>query len=617
MSEKNMKDVHIFEYCTYKKRMPDITRYRWLFLGFSYNCLVTLRAQVPGDNREILLHDEIEKSVREFRPLFIDYIAALTKDSGAGQNLYSGLVERVPFRSDVFLDICQINAAIKKIRSSDAQDLIVICEHRGLAYDLHHSLSGDPDIQVRLYAEDPVVPFRDRAAASVKILLHAAKISAQLLFRKGITALSRKMAPPGIHKNTGIIVLNSWVAQSSIESGTYRELFFSDLQEKLTEMGYPIVLLPHIPYDVKFSDTLEALETTHKRFITEESCLSVPDIIRVFFRTMRNIPRWSDHRLKTIYFSHSVYLQNFQDWLNLQILVPSLCECIIEGLSRKNVLIRTFIFTFENNAWEKAFMKKLRQCYPETTIIGYQHSTITPNFLYYYVSTSPIDQRYIPDFVITNGEYPSSFLKENNFPRERIVTGGALRYNMGKKTNPVPPGSLFHNNRILITPPGIIDEAAEMLEKVFRALKDDHELELLVKIHPFVPRARIEAGLPDDIIHKIQYTTTPLREILPSAKVLVYSSTTTCIEALSLGIPVLTIKSETRLGLDPLENFHGMTPFISVANHVEDIEDAIFMMKELTMTKKDKEIIDRIVKDIFGEVTDETYRLFTQLKKNR
>jgi len=612
-----MKKLHIFEYHAYKYRIQDIIQnepIKWIFLGYSYNILRELRGSALGKDREIVLHDEIEKSSHDFRQQFVDYIASITKDNGTRQNLYSGLVERVPFRSDVFLDICLIDAAIKKIRSYDTDAIIVICEHKGLAYDFHQSVSIEPDIRELLNVAGPVFPLKDRVFSFIRIILHAAKISAQLLFRRSISAIHKKTSNSHEQQDTGLILLHSWIAQSSIESGDYRDLFFSDLQEKLTNLGYPVVLLPHIPYDVRFSDTEEALNKKQKKFITEEACISVLDIIRIFFKTVGNIPRWSDHCLKNIHFSHSAYIQNFRDWQNLQVLVPKVCECIIEGLSRKKIPVRTLIFTYENNAWEKAFIKKIRQLYPETTCIGYQHSTTTPNFLYYYVSKSPIDQKYIPDYVITNGEYPSSFLKGNNFPRDKIITGGALRYLSGKRTNTVPSGSLQHNNRILVTPPGIIDEAVELLEKVFEALKNNPELEILVKIHPFLSRTKLEERLPVDLSKKIRYATRPLYEILPAVNLLVYSTTSTCIEALSMGIPVLKIKSEHRLDLDPLGDFQGSTPFISVAAQPEDIKDTILKMKELNLTDVDKNVIQRVVLSIFGTVDDQTYMQFARLK---
>ena len=613
-----MKKIQIFEYHTKKNHIQDIIKKnepaKWIFLGYSYHILRELRNVAGEKCNEILLQDEIENSSRKLRHPFIDYIASVTTDDGAHPTLYSGLVERVPFRSDVFLDICLINATIEKIRFCKADSIIVICEHKGLAYDFHQSISKEPDVQDQVNVEGPVFSIKDRFFSQVRVMLHAGKISTQLLFRKAISRLRKKNSFTNEREKNGILLLHSWVAQASIESGGYKEFFFSDLREKLTKLGYTVMLLPHIPYDVNFSATFNALENKQIHFITEESCISVLDIVKIFFKTVRNAPRWSDHAIKNINFSHSVYIQNYRDWENLQILIPCMCEHIIAGLSKDKIPIRSLIFTYENNAWEKAFIKKIRENYKETTSIGYQHSTLTPNYLYYYVSKSPIDQKYIPDYVITNGEYPSSFLKKNNFPQERIITGGALRYLSGKQTNSIPSGSLQHNNRILVTPPGIIDEAVELLEKVFEALETNPELVISVKIHPFLSHTKLEEKLSPYLIKKIRYTTRPLHEVLPDANLLVYSTTSTCIEALSMGIPVLKIKSEHRLDLDPLGDFQGSTPFIAVATQPDEIKDTILKMKELHLTDSDKKVIQRVVMSIFGPVNDETYHQFTLLK---
>jgi surface carbohydrate biosynthesis protein (TIGR04326 family) len=283
-------------------------------------------------------------------------------------------------------------------------------------------------------------------------------------------------------------------------------------------------------------------------------------------------------------------------------------------MARKKLPVRSLVFTYENNAWEKAFIGKLRKLFPQATCIGYQHSTTTPNFLYYYLSGSRIDRDYVPDFVITNGDYPTAFLKRNNYPPDRVVTGGALRYRSGKPAGAIPSGSPTHNNRILITPPGIIDEAAELLEKVYEALGPVPGLDLQVKIHPFLPRARLEERLPAGLAGRIRYTDRPVHELLPEANLLVYSTTSTCIEALSCGVPVLKIRSEHRLDLDPLGDFQGSTPFISVATQPDDIRDAVLRMKELEPGEGDRETIRKIVLSIFGPVDEETYRKFTLQK---
>jgi len=613
-----MKKIQIFEYQTHTNHIQDVIKKneqaKWIFLGYAYHALLELRNEAGMKDNEILLQDEIEDSSRTLRHPFIDYIASVTTDKGDHPNLYSGLVERVPFRSDVFLDICLIHATIEKIKLCKADSIVVICQHKGLAYDFHQSFSNEPDIQHQIHVEGPVFSLKDRIFSSVRVMLHAGKISTQLLCRKSISILRKKNSFSYERMENGILLLHSWVAQASIESGEYKEVFFSDLREKLTKLGYPVVLLPHIPYDVNFSAAFNALEKKQIHFIPEESCISVLDIIKIFLKTVRNVPRWSDHTVQNISFSNSVYIQNYRDWENLQILIPCLCERIIAGLSREKVPIRTLIFTYENNAWEKAFIKKIRENYEETTSIGYQHSTLTPNYLYYYVSKSPIDQKYIPDYVITNGEYPTSFLTKNNFPHDRIITGGALRYQSGKQTPSIQLGSLQYNNRILVTPPGLIDEAVELLEKVFEALGTNPELEIFVKIHPFLSRTKLEEKLPPDLIKRIRYATRPLHEILPDANLLVYSTTSTCIEALSMGIPVLKIKSEHRLDLDPLGDFQGSTPFIAVATQPEEIKDTILKMKELHLTESDKIVIQRIVKSIFGPANDETYHKFTLLK---
>lgn len=616
LGEKSMKILQIFEYESFKKQIHN-TRpegpINWIFLGYSFAIQQELREQMLRGDREIVLHDDIEASARELRQQFIDYVASVTHDDGRKENLYSGFAERIPFRSNIFLDICLIDTAIRKIRSLDIDPVIVICEHRGLAYDFFRSVSEITEIKAAVHVQGPVFSLADKIASMVNVILHSGKISAQLLFRHGRAGNPDRLRCREQEVN-GIIVLHSWVAPSSIESGVYKEMFFSDLQEKLTDLGYTVLLLPHVPYDIRFSGTVDALRKRQARFVMEEEFLTVTGIIRIFFTTAGNFPRWSEHHLGGIHFSHSVYMQSFRDWQNLQLLVPRVCEEVIKGLSGENMPIRTFIYTYENNAWEKAFLKNLRRFFPGTTSIGYQHSTVTPNYLYHYLSRSPMDQRYVPDLVITSGNYPARFLRNNNYPEGRVLAGGALRYELFTKDLPVRTHVVPHNNRVLVALPIIIDESVEILGKILEATGDIPGIEVLVKLHPFLSQANLEKCLSAGLAKKIRFTPGTLREILPEVNVLVYSTTSSCIEALSFGIPVLKIRSERRLDMDPLGDFQGTSRFISAATQPNDIREELLRMSALEMTSTEREEIQGIIRDIFGKVDDGTYQLFTRLK---
>ncbi|HVN74457.1 MAG TPA: hypothetical protein VMT44_07690, partial [Methanoregula sp.] len=422
-----MKNIRIFEYAAFSSQNRDGPPGTWLFLGYSYRILKELRSTPGLSGKELPLADELDRSCPALRQPFVEYVGSLTTDEGPHPTFCSGLVERVPFRSSVFLDICLIDAALRIIRWSPEESFTVICEHRGLAYDLYRSIQDAGDLNADLRARGPVQSLPKKIAAGVRIVLHAGKISAQLLYRRGFRSRS-----PSPEAGRGLVILHTWVAQASIASWEYREMFFGDLREHLRALGHPVVLMPHVPYDVAFPETLAALDRQQAPFFTEESSLSRRDILATFLAVVRDYPRWSEHRLSGISFSHAAYTQAFRDWQSLQLLIPSVSARVIRGMAARQVPVKALIFTYENNAWEKALVKSLRECYPRAICTGYQHSTTTPNFLYYYLSRAGTEQKFLPDRIVTNGEYPASFLKQNNFPADRVVAGGALRYISGR-----------------------------------------------------------------------------------------------------------------------------------------------------------------------------------------
>ena len=131
----------------------------------------------------------------------------------------------------------------------------------------------------------------------------------------------------------------------------------------------------------------------------------------------------------------------------------------------------------------------------------------------------------------------------------------------------------------ILTLPGVLDESVELLEKVCAALGTGNR-RVIAKVHPFIPVRRLERSVKTNVLERFEFTSKPLDEILPGADLLIYSTSSTCIDALSYGIPVLRVLSDRRLDIDPLLDFRGRTPYIGVATHPGEIAA---MIHDLTL----------------------------------
>jgi hypothetical protein len=617
-----MRTIRIVEFSSWKEilshkeaHFPAI----WFFLGTDYRSLKELQAGIGTRMQEVEFGGNYHETVNRFRQKYVDYIGSLNAAEKYSLEQYSGFREKSPFISNIFQTACYIQLAQKILNGHRGCPAFIICQEKTLVHDLFQTLKNAGMTGVQLSVSGPAISFREKvyyyARGSIHITYTGLIIFARMLLTPQSAKVTRAQLQHRIGKNK-VILIHTWMSRNSSVDGYYHEGFFGDLQKKLQQLEYDAILVPHIPYDLPFKTGVTALEHSGTRFLTEEQFLSPYSLLCIIGSCFLHLPHLKEYSIEGIVITNTVQFQQYRDWESLQLLMPLFWEAITQKFSSDSIRIRSFILLHENYSFEKAIIEGFRSVDDRITMIGYQHSTVTSNHISYCISQINADKTFLPDLIITNGTFPREVLIRNNYPSDIVVVGGALRY-IGKSgtqqsSRHVPAGK--DGKYIILTLPGVLDESVEIIEKVYEALHSDSR-RVIVKIHPFIPEDRLAQSVKRTILNRFEFTGEPLERILPDAALLIYSTSSTCVDALSCGIPVLRVLSDRRLDIDPLLDFRTRTPYIGVATHPHEIDK---MMEKLTAREfsllEQKELAE-IVRSIFGPVTSETYTLFTFLKK--
>jgi CDP-glycerol glycerophosphotransferase (TagB/SpsB family) len=162
---------------------------------------------------------------------------------------------------------------------------------------------------------------------------------------------------------------------------------------------------------------------------------------------------------------------------------------------------------------------------------------------------------------------------------------------------------------ILVTPSTDRNETIELVWKVLRAFGQMNEYKVIFKFHPDCPYRFIAKGLgilPGHFIVSDRLTS----ELLQESHLLIYTCSTTAIEALAIGIPVLHIKSDLTIDRDNLLDFPS-----SIRRSAKNKDEIIIMTKEILETDEEELSKQRVrwkevVSEIFGPVNERTFDLF-------
>lgn len=613
-----MTELLIFDYSKrnlISKKIIGKQKFHWIFLGSDYRMYKEIQSFFMNSGMEIPFDENFFGVVKGLKEQYINFIASQLKTPKGNGDIYSSLIEKIPFKSNIYQNICYIHFFLKRIQKYEKDTIIVICEENCLARDLYSTLNKKGTCEIVLFAPS-LISFKEFFTTFFRTSLHCLFLAWLLTFRMIYSRYLIKNSFQEFFRNDEINILHTWAGISSYKNGKYQELFYGNLQEILEIKGNCVLLLPHIPFDISYRKCILSLVQENKKFICEEFFLSVSDILHSCVLCLTNLPEWKEYHLTDLDFSACAYRQAFDDWAHLQVLMPDLYRNVISGMAKKGLKIHRFTFLYENYAYEKSLIINLRKFYPDTAILGYQHSTISANHMSFSHSSDPIEEEYIPDFIITSGNIPAKILVMNNYSDSRILIGGAVRYSALKKTSCNKSNRLHDQKNILIALPINLSESIELIERFVRSFKGSSDIQILCKPHPFLGKNILIRHLESDVQKQILFTEKSLEELLSFTTVLVYSSSSSCIDALTQCIPVMKIILPRRIDLDPLVDVQGQSPFIQSASDPHEIDTVTRKMISYGYSLSEQETLRHIVNDIIGDVTESTILAFTHTKEH-
>jgi len=164
---------------------------------------------------------------------------------------------------------------------------------------------------------------------------------------------------------------------------------------------------------------------------------------------------------------------------------------------------------------------------------------------------------------------------------------------------------------ILVTPSIERSEAVALIWKIFKAFGHRGEYKVVIKCHPAMPFEKISGYLNVKLPKHFIISDTPVAELLKKSNVLLYTDSTTCVEAIAVGVPPVHVESDLSVDLDKLDFNPGVRASArSTEEIVKCVKDAVSMDERALSDKK--KMWSGVVKELFGNVDDSVYRLFSR-----
>ncbi|MFZ5993891.1 MAG: hypothetical protein ACOYU4_02715 [Thermodesulfobacteriota bacterium] len=252
------------------------------------------------------------------------------------------------------------------------------------------------------------------------------------------------------------------------------------------------------------------------------------------------------------------------------------------------------LYLAEMQSWEKALNAAARKTVPRLKIVGYQHSSISKNYFFYFPAPSEIRQNGkptdlpLPTVFACNGELPYRLLERAGY--DTIVQVEALRQihlvSLLQKERGLRKESL-----LLVAGSIIRQETRDLISLVNAAFPKANGMQIWLKGHPSLPMEEVLSDLSIDN-YRAGYVIKngDIGDYLSRASAVLVPTSTVAVEALAYGCNVLVPVFSSTPCMSPLVGFEEYYRRIysppDLVKALEDINSTDWNDSHSSVTKK-------------------------------
>lgn len=572
---------------------------------FSYSKLKKLRAE---EMQIRLLGDEFHKAIRDITQEFLQFSHRINMMNQSyafwGTHLASRNSGAIPLLKYLVFFHCA-----SKILDHVSSNIVFVCDSRALA-GLIREDARDRGLECHiqwplLESLKPLLGYFKLAVKGIYYLF-----SRILLWGYARSLKNRRITEEPARER---YILRSYVTTASIDKdGRYKDRNFGVLPDFLMEQGKDVWMIPMFSnLDRDIFTLMKLMSQSEYKFIFPEQYLSISDIVKTLRDGVKGLfPDLNDCGFEGRNIKLLVRDIHLSVSLHPPLLTYNGIKYLIKVFAEQNIRIDRFIYPIENNPPEKTFILGAREYYPQSGIIGFQHTVWLKEQLGVFFVPDEISYHPLPDRIVCSGRRYPDILETAGFPSGKATPGPNLRYtaiNQNLKANNPDDGEL---RKILIILNYDTNQNLELLEKAGEAMQDMGDVRIYVKAHPTTPVPLIETFLRDIGFAIYEWASGTVQEWLEkSHAVLMTGGSVSNLETMATGVPLIRVSLENNFDFDCFWDEYPFSPFISSSEEIRK-----YLEKALNMDNREKERLRdfgrEMVKDYFEPVTRENLKVF-------
>jgi len=219
----------------------------------------------------------------------------------------------------------------------------------------------------------------------------------------------------------------------------------------------------------------------------------------------------------------------------------------------------------------------------------------------------------IPDAIAVVGNGLKKQIKKFD-SKLNVITAPAFRFKDIWESKRIERNNI--NNIILVALPMSLKESIEIIQLILDTIKliNLDNMKLQIKPHPFLKIGKLRGFFNSSELNNFKFIEGNFKDCVANAKIMIGNASSTCLETLAIGIPVIIIGSQSGLTQNPIpENVN--KDIWRICYTPEELTDAINHFLNISDKERDnlKKIGEEIRAMYFEPVTRESVRKFLKL----
>lgn len=524
----------------------------WIYLGKNVIVFSEIEKVIGNRIKRIDTGKDLQDAARTLRKPYIDFVGSLSRNENKMAWILTSISEKNVYLSDLFLMLCYLETLDHEIKKYPG-GICVFCEEPVLIRAILKNFEKYANLEIQCFNSTATTI---QESIQKKLTLHKDQALFIICYFLRISCARilhiLNISGQNIQKNKPVIAIHTWIDKRSFSNiNSYSDVHFGNLGH-LLEMNnkdffymFDILTLTELP---RILINMSKVKISWKLF---EDFLEFSDIFRAFYMAKRRKKEGKND----VFFSGrevSVLLNAgyAQDKYSLRPELSYLYYFAAKNMTRQ-FSVKTFIYTFENHIWEKMTIEGIRESSPHTKIVGYAHGTVDKMYLGYSLSVTEKNLIPTPDVILVNGHQAQEILFKSGFEDTNIQIIGSLRH--GNLTFINKRNKTERKSEILVVLSYDLYRSLEMIFKCVKAFSGTEDLSITFKPHPII-NLEILMKFAGSLPKTFSFSSKSISTLFETANLVIYSDSNASVEAASLGIPFLHIKSDFTIDMNIFED---------------------------------------------------------------